>query len=77
MIEEFMEGENLGDILKKPTENEADLAILDPDIDEAKLNIVYKQILGFMLELSRLEFPRIGVSPRTPYLASGLLPSHH
>lgn len=60
MIEEFMDGENLGDILKKPTENEADLAILDPDIDEAKLNIVYEQIAGFMLELSRLEFPRIG-----------------
>ena len=60
MIEEFMEGENLGDILKKPTENEADPAILDPDIDEAKLNIVYEQVAGFMLELSRLEFPRIG-----------------
>ncbi|KAK0111011.1 hypothetical protein ONS95_001391 [Cadophora gregata] len=60
MIEEFMEGENLGDILKKPTENEADPAILDPDIDEAKLNIVYEQIAGFLLQLSRLEFPRIG-----------------
>jgi hypothetical protein len=60
MIEEFMEGENLGDILKKPTGNEADPAILDPDIDEAKLNIVYEQVAGFMLELSRLEFPRIG-----------------
>jgi hypothetical protein len=60
MIEKFMEGENLGDILKKPTENEADPATLDPDIDEAKLNIVYEQIAGFMLELSRLEFPRIG-----------------
>jgi hypothetical protein len=42
MIKEFIEGENLGDILKKPTENEADLAILDLDIKEAKLNIVYK-----------------------------------
>ncbi|KAI0837864.1 kinase-like domain-containing protein [Hypoxylon sp. FL0890] len=60
MIEEFMEGENLGDLLKKPTEDEMDPAILDPDIDEAKLNIVYEQIANFMLELSRLEFPRIG-----------------
>jgi hypothetical protein len=59
MIEEFMEGENLGDILKTPTGNEAGPAILDPDIDEAKLDIVYEQIAGFMLELSRLEFPRI------------------
>ena len=55
-----MEGENLGDLLKKPTGNEADPAILDPDIDEAKLNIVYEQVAGFMLELSRVEFPRIG-----------------
>jgi hypothetical protein len=47
MIEKFMEGENLGDILKKPTENEADPAILDPDINEAKLNIIYEQVAGF------------------------------
>jgi hypothetical protein len=59
MIEEFIEGENLGDILKKSTGNEADPAILDPDIDETKFNIVYEQIAGFMLELSRLEFSRI------------------
>ncbi|TAQ88810.1 hypothetical protein B7494_g2867 [Chlorociboria aeruginascens] len=60
MIEEFMQGENLGDILRNPTRNEPDPAILDPDIDEAMLDIVYEQIAGFMLELSRLEFPRIG-----------------
>lgn len=60
IIEDFMEGENLGDLLKKPTQNEAETAILDPDIDEAKLNIIYEQVAGFMLELSRLEFPRIG-----------------
>lgn len=60
MIEEFMEGENLGDVLKKSTGDESDPAILDPDIDEAKLNIVYEQIAGFMLELSQLEFSRIG-----------------
>ncbi|KAI1775666.1 hypothetical protein F4818DRAFT_414569 [Hypoxylon cercidicola] len=60
MIEDFMEGENLGDVLKKPTEDETDPAILDPDIDEEKLDIIYEQIASFMLELSRLEFPRIG-----------------
>lgn len=66
MIEEFIEGENLGDTLKKPTEDEADPAILDPDIDEAKLNFVYEQVAGFMLELSRLEFPRIGAISKDP-----------
>jgi aminoglycoside phosphotransferase (APT) family kinase protein len=60
IIMEFMEGENLGDILKKPTPNEADLAILDPDINEAKLNGIFEQLASLMLELSRLEFPRIG-----------------
>ncbi|KAH7370306.1 hypothetical protein BKA65DRAFT_488132 [Rhexocercosporidium sp. MPI-PUGE-AT-0058] len=67
IIMEFMEGENLGDILKKPTPNEADLAILDPDIDEAKLNGIFEQLASFMLELSRLEFPRIGAILRTPF----------
>lgn len=60
MIEEFMQGESLGDVLKKPTEDETDPAILDPEISEQKLDIVYEQIAGFMLELSRLEFSHIG-----------------
>lgn len=55
----FMDGENLGDVLKKPTPNEADLAILNPDIDEAKLDGIFEQLARFMLELSRLEFSRI------------------
>lgn len=33
---------------------------MDLDINEAKLDIIYEQIASFMLELSRLEFPRIG-----------------
>lgn len=66
MIEEFMEGENLGGTLKKPTENEADPAILDPDIDEEKLNFVYEQIAGFMLKPSQLEFPCIGAISKDP-----------
>lgn len=60
IIEEFMEGEDLGDLLKAPTENEADPSMLDPHVDETKLNFVYEQIAGFMLEISLLEFPRIG-----------------
>ncbi|KAG9229911.1 hypothetical protein BJ875DRAFT_537459 [Amylocarpus encephaloides] len=59
IIMEFMEGENFGDVLKKPTPNEADLAILDPEIDGAKLGGIFEQLAGFMLELSRLEFARI------------------
>jgi hypothetical protein len=46
-------------MLKKLTSNKADLVILDPDINNTKLNIVYKQIASFILELLRLEFLRI------------------
>jgi hypothetical protein len=53
---EFIKEENFGDILKKPTLNKADLAILDPDINEAKLDSIFEQLASFMLELSRLEF---------------------
>ena len=42
MIKEFIDRENLGDILKKPTENEANPTILDLDINEVKLNIIYE-----------------------------------
>lgn len=42
MIKEFIDEKNFSDILKKLTENEADLTILDLDIDEAKLNIIYE-----------------------------------
>lgn len=60
IIEEFVEGEDLGALLQAPTENDADPVILVPNIDEAKLDNVYEQIAGFMLEIWRLEFPRIG-----------------
>lgn len=60
IIEEYMEGEDLGDLLKAPSQDEQDPAILDPQIDGAKLDKVYEQIAGFMLEISQLEFPRIG-----------------
>jgi len=66
IIMEFMEGENLGDIMKKPTLNEADLAILDPDINEAKLNGIFEQLASLILELSRQEFPRIGAISKDP-----------
>jgi hypothetical protein len=56
---EFMEGENLSNVLKKPTPNKADLAILDLDINKAKLDGIFKQLASFMLELLRLEFLRI------------------
>jgi hypothetical protein len=37
-MSDFIKGENLGNFLTKPTSNKADLGILDPDINKAKLN---------------------------------------
>jgi hypothetical protein len=47
---------DLGDLLNKPTENEADPAILDPDIDNAKLDPRLRANRWLFLEVSRLEF---------------------
>ncbi|KAJ0161413.1 hypothetical protein CTA2_6255 [Colletotrichum tanaceti] len=60
IIMDFVQGQDLSDLLQQPTENEQDPIVLDPDVDNAKLDFVYEQIAGFMLELSRLSFPRIG-----------------
>ncbi|KAF9784240.1 hypothetical protein IL306_007708 [Fusarium sp. DS 682] len=60
IIMDFIEGDDLSDLLQQPTENKQEAIILDPNIDEKKLDLVYEQIAGFMLELSRLSFSRIG-----------------
>ncbi|KAK2030657.1 hypothetical protein LX32DRAFT_716649 [Colletotrichum zoysiae] len=60
IIMDFVEGQDLSDLLQQPNENKEDPIALDPDIDNAKLDFVYEQIAGFMLELSRLSFSRIG-----------------
>ncbi|EXK77770.1 hypothetical protein FOQG_17539 [Fusarium oxysporum f. sp. raphani 54005] len=60
IIMDFIEGDDLSDLLQQPTENEEDAIVLDPNIDDEKLDFIYDQIAGFMLELSRLSFSRIG-----------------
>lgn len=60
IIMDFVEGECLGRFLAQPTEDDTELVFLDPNVDEANLDTIYEQIASFLLELSRLEFPRIG-----------------
>ncbi|KAK8121871.1 phosphotransferase enzyme family protein [Apiospora sp. TS-2023a] len=60
IIEEYMKGESLGDLLKAPTNDKDGRAVLNPDIDDDKLNFVYERIAGFQLQLSRLDFGSIG-----------------
>ncbi|KAK7424733.1 hypothetical protein QQX98_000311 [Neonectria punicea] len=43
-----------------PTESDQDPLILDPEIDQRKLELVYAQVADYMLQLSRLKFPSIG-----------------
>lgn len=60
IIMEFMDGQDLSDLLQQQNEDKTESIILDPDIDNAKLDFVYEQIASFLLEISRLEFPSIG-----------------
>ncbi|KAK6860538.1 hypothetical protein PG995_004174 [Apiospora arundinis] len=60
IIEEFIEGESLGDLLKAPENDKNGRAYLHPDVDNTKLDLVYEQIAGFQLQLSRLGFGSIG-----------------
>lgn len=45
IIMEFVNGT---DLLKQPTENNQEEVMLDPSIDEAKLDTVYDQIADYM-----------------------------
>lgn len=60
IIMDFVPGILLSKILKQPTDSEQDAHVLDPDIDDAKLDKIYGQIADYLLQLSRLSLPRIG-----------------
>jgi hypothetical protein len=51
---------DLVDITNKPGLTNQDVPMLDPNIDEGKLERVYGQMAGILLELSRCEFSSIG-----------------
>lgn len=60
IIMDFVEGKLLSEILQKPTEDDQDLVILDPDVDNSVLDKVYPQIADYLHQLSKLEFTGIG-----------------
>lgn len=60
IIMEFVDGQDLCELLKQQAEDKTEPVVLDPNVDDAKLDFVYEQIAGFMLEISRLDFPSIG-----------------
>ncbi|KAF4258788.1 hypothetical protein KXV27_003297 [Aspergillus fumigatus] len=51
---------DLSDVLNTPGVAIKDCPILDPNIDEAKLELLYGQFADILLQLSTLRLPRIG-----------------
>ncbi|KAF1970383.1 hypothetical protein BU23DRAFT_649967 [Bimuria novae-zelandiae CBS 107.79] len=66
IIMDFVEGTTLTTLLKQPTETEQDEVILATDVDDEKLDYVYEQLADYMLQLSRLNFPKIGALAKDP-----------
>lgn len=60
IIMDYVEGLHLSDVLKKPTLNKQEKEYLNPDIDDMTLDIVYRQIADFMLQLYEFDFTHIG-----------------
>ena len=57
---DFIPGENLGEFLATPCDDKTEPLVLDPDVDEGKLDIIYNQLATVMLELSSPKFSQIG-----------------
>lgn len=51
---------DMSDVLNTPGFAIEDRPILDPNIDDAKLELLYRQLAGVLLQLSTLQLPRIG-----------------
>ncbi|KAI8271284.1 phosphotransferase enzyme family protein [Colletotrichum sp. SAR11_239] len=67
IIMDRMRGCDLSEFLQKPTEDGVEEFILDPNIENRKLDIIYDQIAKFLLEISNLQFSKIGsISQDTP-----------
>ena len=56
----FINGTRLSTVLKQPTEDDQEDVILNLDIPDAMLDTIYDQLADYILQISRLEFPRIG-----------------
>lgn len=60
IIMDYVEGTPLSTLLKQPTEDNAEPMVLNPAIDNALLDKVYRQIASYVLQLSQLTFKDIG-----------------
>ena len=53
---------DMSDVLNTPGFAIEDRPILDPNINDAKLELLYRQLAGVLLQLSTLQLPGIGGS---------------
>lgn len=60
IIMDYVEGTLLSTFLKKPMESDQEDLVLNPSIDDSKLNKIYRQIADYLLQLSQLTFTHIG-----------------
>ncbi|KAF2498882.1 phosphotransferase enzyme family protein-like protein [Lophium mytilinum] len=65
IIMEFTEGKSLASILKKPTENDQQEVILNPEVADTTLEIVYEQLAGYLVQFLKLDFASIGAISET------------
>lgn len=65
VLEDLGSRRDVGDLLEKPREDMDETPVLDPDIDEERLQSLYKKMAECMLPLTRPTFPRIGALVET------------
>ena len=66
IIMDYIDGTRLSTLLKQPTENDQEDVVLNSDINNTTLDIVYDQIADYMIQLSKLNFPSIGSISQDP-----------
>jgi hypothetical protein len=69
IITSFIEGVSLGDILQDP--ESPDARLIRGDISEGDIETIYQQIAHFMLQLSKLNFSKIGSLSRASQKGDG------
>jgi hypothetical protein len=69
IIANFIEGESLGALLKDLPESQ----MLRSDVADEDLDTIYRQIANFLLDLSKLNFPRIGSLSETSDSSHGVM----
>lgn len=57
---DYLDRTRLSTVLKQLTENDQEDMVLNPDIDNTTLDIVYDQIADYMVQLSELDFTGVG-----------------